>query len=110
MVSLEQAQSNLVEVEDVSLEQAQAQQAVALAKETIADTDYYLQIMASSASQQDLDIAYASLQFKEKDLAGIQDKIAKIEFQVKSAPNKLIREHLRLQTLEFTGQTGAAEY
>ena len=48
---------------------------------------------------------------QRKDLAGMQDKIAKIEFQVKSAPDKLIHEHLRLPvTLEFTGQTGAAEY
>ena len=99
LVAVEGAQLAVDELMDDELEQALAQQAVHLAEEAVQNAEMNLYIVNSSPSQEALDIAYASLLFKEKELNEIQDQIAQAEYQFKSAPNQMVRDRLDQQLL-----------
>jgi HlyD family secretion protein len=101
LVALEGAQLAVEELTDYELEQALAQQALHLAEEAVQDAEMNLYIVNSSPSQEALDIAYASLLFKEKELLEIQDQIAQAEYQFKSAPDKMVRDRLDQQILSL---------
>ena len=99
LLAVEKAQLAVEELLDDELEQALAQQAVHLAEEALQDAEMNLSIVNSSPSQEALNIAYASLLFKEKELKEIQDQIAQAEYQFKSAPNKMVRDRINQQLL-----------
>jgi multidrug efflux pump subunit AcrA (membrane-fusion protein) len=99
LVAVESAQLAVDELMDDGLERALAQQAVHLAEEEVQNAEMNLYIVNSSPSQEALDIAYASLLFKEKELNEIQDQIAQAEYQFKSAPNQMVRDKLDQQLL-----------
>ena len=101
LVSVEESQLALDELADTQSEIALARQAVAAARELVAQAEMELYILNSSPSEQDRYIAYASLLFKEKDLQELQGEVARVEFQIKSAPNDEIRERLRTQLLNL---------
>ncbi len=98
-VALEQAQNNLEDLTSSNLAQAQAQQAVAQAKQTVQEANMQLYILNSKPSEAALQIAQASLLFKEKDLQATQDQIDNLEFQIKKAPDKSVRDRLKNQLL-----------
>ena len=98
-VALEQAQNNLEDVTSSNLAQAQAQQAVAQAKQAVQQAEMQLYILNSTPSEEAFQIAQASLLFKENDLQATQDKIANLEFQIKKAPSKTVRDRLKTQLL-----------
>jgi HlyD family secretion protein len=98
-VALEQAQNNLEDVTSSNLAQAQAQQAVAQAKQAVQQAEMQLYILNSKPSEEAFQIAQASLLFKEKDLQATQDQIANLEFQIKKAPSKTVRDRLKTQLL-----------
>lgn len=104
LLAVEQAQLEIDQLEDNELEQAQAQQFVYLAEEAVEDAEMNLYIVNSSPSQQAIDIAYASLLFKEKELNEIKDQIAKTEYQFKSASDKVVRDRLDEQLLNLRVQ------
>ena len=54
------------------MEQANAQQTLAVAKQAVADAEMQVYILSSSPSQEARDIAHASLLFKEKELAEME--------------------------------------
>src|SRR3990172_3022007 len=101
LVSVEESQRALDELADTQSEIALARQAVAAARELVAQAEMELYILNSSPSEQDRYIAYASLLFKEKDLQELQGEVARVEFQIKSAPNDEIRDRLRTQLLNL---------
>jgi multidrug efflux pump subunit AcrA (membrane-fusion protein) len=68
LLTVEEAQKALDDLENFELEQALAEQELQLAKEAVQDAEMNLYIVNSSASQQALDTSYASLLFKEKEL------------------------------------------
>ena len=104
LVAVEGAQLAVDKLMDDGLEQALAQQAVHLAEEAVQNAEMNLYIVNSSPSQEALDIAYASLLFKEKELNEIQDQIAQAEYQFKSAPNQMVRDRLDQQLLNLRVQ------
>jgi HlyD family secretion protein len=101
LLALEGAQLAVEDLTDYELEQALAQQALHLAEETAQGAEMKLDIVNSSPSQEAIDIAYASLLFKEKELKEIQDQIAQAEYQFKSAPDKMVRDRLDQQILSL---------
>jgi HlyD family secretion protein len=104
LLAVEQAQLAVDQLEDDELEQAQAQQSVHLAEKAVEDAEMNLYIVNSSPSQQAIDIAYASLLFKEKELNEIKDQIAQTEYQFKSASDKVVRDRLDQQLLNLRVQ------
>lgn len=101
-VNLEQAQYNLEDVTaSNNLAQAQAQQTVADAKQAVEDAKMQLYILNSKPSEAAIQVAQASLLFKEKDLQATQDQIAKLEYQIKSASDKKTRDGLKHQLLSM---------
>ena len=101
LVDLEQSQEDLDDLKDIDLQLALAQQAVSDAKEAIEDAEMNLSIVNATPSQEAIDIAYAGLLFREKDLIELQERIKKTERQVKSAPNKSIGDRFREQLLNL---------
>ncbi len=101
LTAVEQARLSLEDLQDLDVELALAQQAVFEAEELIEDAEMALYIQNSSPSLEAYAIANASLMFKEKDLGEILDEIAGVEFQIKSAPNDLIRNRLNQQLLNL---------
>ncbi|MGB3700630.1 MAG: HlyD family efflux transporter periplasmic adaptor subunit [Anaerolineales bacterium] len=104
LVALEGAQLAVEELLDDELEQALAQQALHLAEEAVQEAEMNLYIVNSSPSQEAIDIAYASLLFKEKDLKEMQLRLAQTEYQFKSAPNQVVRDRLNQQILNLRVQ------
>ncbi|MEJ2708575.1 MAG: HlyD family efflux transporter periplasmic adaptor subunit [Anaerolineales bacterium] len=100
-VALEDAEWALEEVNSSALSQAQAHQALVEAKETLQEAQMRLEILNSTPSQQEVEIARASLLFKEKNLQEIQDQVSKLEHELKIAPTSDIRERLRSQLLNL---------
>jgi RND family efflux transporter MFP subunit len=100
-VALEQAQNNLDDLTSSSLALAQAQQALAQVKQAVQQAEMQLYILNSGPSEQAIQIAQASLLFKEKDLQATKDQIAKLEFQIKKAPDKTVRDRLKTQLLNM---------
>jgi HlyD family secretion protein len=100
-VALEQAQNHLEDLTSSGLVLAQAQQTLAQAKQAVQQAEMQLYILNSKPSDQAIQIAKASLLFKEKDLQSTQDQIAKLEFQIKKAPNKMVRDRLKTQLLNM---------
>jgi RND family efflux transporter MFP subunit len=101
LATLEEAQQALDEANDNQPEQALAQQAVSLANEAVEEAEMQIYILSSTPSAEAMDIAYASLLFKEKELAELQDQIDKLEYQIKAAPNSEVRERLKLELLNM---------
>lgn len=101
LTAVEEAQRSLDDLKDMDLELALAQQAIYEAEEVIEEAEMALYIVNSSAPQEAYAIANASLLFKEKDLQEIQDQIAKVEYQIKSAPNETVRDRLKQQLLNL---------
>jgi RND family efflux transporter MFP subunit len=99
LAALEEAQQALDGANDNQQEKALAQQAVSLAKEAVEQAEMQIYILSSTPSAEAVDIAYASLLFKEKELAEIQEQIDKLEYQIKAAPNSEVRERLKLELL-----------
>jgi HlyD family secretion protein len=60
-----------------------------------------LYILNSKPSELAIQIAQASLLFKEKDLQSTKDQITKLEFQIKKAPNKTVRDRLKNKLLSM---------
>jgi len=101
LTTLEETLRNLEDLQDIELELAIAQQAVHQAEQVLEDAEMMLYIVDSTPSQVAYDIANASLMFKEKDLQEIMDQIAKVENQIKSAPNNRTRDRLKQQLLNL---------
>jgi RND family efflux transporter MFP subunit len=101
LTALEETQRDFEGLQDIELELAVAQQAVHQAEQAIEDAEMMLYIVNSTPSQTAYDIANASLMFKEKDLQEIMDQIAKVENQIKSAPNNRTRDRLKQQLLNL---------
>lgn len=101
LTAVEEARRSLEDLQDSDLQLALAQQAVFEAKELIEDAEMDLYILNSSPPQEAYAIANASLMFKEKNLGEIQDEIARVEFQIKSAPNDIVRKRLEQQLLNL---------
>jgi HlyD family secretion protein len=99
--ALESAQQTLDDLQHPELQQAQARQAVAEAKNAVQDAQLQVEILNSKPSQAAIDTAYASLLFKQKDLADLQDQIAKLDYQVRSADNSAQRSRLKRQMLDL---------
>jgi multidrug efflux pump subunit AcrA (membrane-fusion protein) len=104
LLAVEETQLELEALENYELERALAQQEFHLAEEAVQDAEMNLYIVNSSPSQEAIDIAFASLLFKEKELKEIQDQIAQAEYQFKSAPNKMVRDRLDQQILNLRVQ------
>jgi HlyD family secretion protein len=101
-VDLQQAQYDLEDLTaSNNLAQAQAQQAVAQAKQAVQQDQMDLYILNSKPSAAAIQTAQASLLFKEKDLQATQDQIAKLEYQIKSASDKKLRDGLKHQLLNL---------
>jgi multidrug efflux pump subunit AcrA (membrane-fusion protein) len=100
-VALEQAQNNLEDLTNSGLAHAQAQQALAQARQAVQQAEMELYILNSKPSEQAIQVAKASLLFKQKDLQTTLDQIAKLEFQIKKAPNKTMRDRLKSQLLNM---------
>jgi RND family efflux transporter MFP subunit len=100
-VALEQAQNHLEDLTSSGLAQAQAQQALAQTKQAVQQAEMQLYILNSKPSEQAIQVAQASLLFKEKDLQATKDQIAKQEFQIKKAPDKTVRDRLKNQLLNM---------
>jgi HlyD family secretion protein len=100
-VALEQAQNNLEDLTSSGLDQAQAEQALAEAKQAVEQANMQLYILNSKPTEQAIQIAQASLLFKQKALQDTQDQISKLEFQIKKAPDKTIRDRMKTQLLNL---------
>jgi len=101
LIALEEAEQALEELEDNAPEVAAAQQAVAEAQQAVTDAEMQVYILNSTASQEAMDITRSSLMFKEKELAEMEKRIARVTNQIKSAPDKLTWERLRRQLKEL---------
>jgi HlyD family secretion protein len=104
LLALEEAQLGLDELENYADEQALAEQQFRNAESTVEDAQINLYIVNSSPSQSALDIAHASLLFKEKEVNELQDEIARAEYQFKSATNEFARDRLNQQILNLRVQ------
>jgi HlyD family secretion protein len=100
-VALEDAEWALEEVNSSTLSQALTQQALVEAKETLQEAQLRLEILNSTPSQEDVEIAKASLLFKEKNLQSIQNQVSRLEHEIKIAPTSDIRDRLRSQFLNL---------
>lgn len=100
-VALEDAEWALEEVNSSTLSQAQTQQALVEAKETLQEVQLRLEILNSIPSQEDVEIAKASLLFKEKNLQDIQNQVTKLEHEIKISPTSDIQDRLRSQLLNL---------
>jgi HlyD family secretion protein len=100
-VDLEQAQNNLEDLTSSNLDQAQAQQALAQVKQAVQQANVQLYILNSRPTEQDIQVAQASLLFKQKTLQATQDQISNLEFQIKKAPDKNVRDRLKNQLLSL---------
>jgi HlyD family secretion protein len=100
-VALEQAQNSLEDLAGPSLAQAQAQQALAQAGQVVQQAEMQLYILNSRPTEQAIQVAQASLLFKQRDLQATQDGIARLEFQIKKAPDKTVRDRLKNQLLNM---------
>lgn len=100
-VNLKTAEDELFQLQENQLELAQAEKNVALAEQEVESAQMAQYIVNAYASQATIDVAHASLLFKEKDLADIQDQIAKINNQLKGASDhereQLVSRKLNLQ-------------
>jgi len=101
LAALESARQALDDLQHPELGQAQAQQAVAEAKNAVQDAQMQVDILNSKPSQMARDTAYASLLFKQKDLADLQDQIARLDYQIRSADNSAQRDRLKRQMLDL---------
>lgn len=101
LVALEAAQKALENLQYPQLEQARAQQAVAEAKIAMQDAQLHVDLLNSTPSQTARDTAHASLLFKQKDLSDLEDQIAKLDYQIRSAANSTQRDRLKRQMLEM---------
>jgi HlyD family secretion protein len=104
LLAVEEAQQAVDDLENNDLEQALAEQEFYQAEEAVQEAEMNLYIVNSSPSQQAIDTAYASLLFKEKELKEIQDHLAQVEYQFKSAPNKMVRDRLDQEILNLRVQ------
>jgi HlyD family secretion protein len=112
LTALEAAQQALDDLKNDDQEQAAAQQVMTEAQGAVADAEMQVYILASSPSQEALDIAHASLLFKEKELAKMEKRISRLENQIKIAPNHRIWKQLRseLQKLKLELLKMQADY
>ena len=104
LAALESAQQALDDLQHPELEQAQAQQALVEAKIAVQDAQMQVDILNSKPSQAARDTAYASLLFKQKDLADLQAQIAKLDYQIRSSDNRTQRDRLKRQMLDLQVQ------
>ncbi len=101
LAALEDVQQALDELSIIDTELASAQDEVAQAKEAIAEAELQIALLNATPSQEAIDIAYSSLLFKEKDLQDLEKQLARIENQIKSAPDKTVRDRLKTQLLNL---------
>ncbi len=101
LLRVEQTAWALEEVQHDELERALAQQAVAEAQEAIDAGEMAKYIANSSASEDAIYTAYASLLFKEKLLAETEKQIARTQNQIKSAPNDMQKRMLKRQLMNL---------
>jgi HlyD family secretion protein len=99
LVALENSQAALDDLIHPEMELAQAMQAGAKAQEAIAAAQLNLYILQSMPSQEAIDIANASLLFKQKEHQELQKAVGRLENQIKSAPNETIRDRLEAQLI-----------
>jgi multidrug efflux pump subunit AcrA (membrane-fusion protein) len=101
---LEVAQDELADMQNNDLQVAQAQQAVAQAKEAVEDAEMMLYIYNSAPSEDEIHTAYASYLFKEKSLNELKDEIAHLEYEFKQAHGKPMRDRIQSQIDRATAQ------
>lgn len=104
LLTVEENQLALEELQTSEVEKDLAWQEVLLAEKAAVEAEENLEILTSSPSQRSVDIAYASLIFKEKDLIELQDQITQLEYQYKSAPSKEAREMVYQKLLNLRAQ------
>ncbi len=109
LLALEQAQVALDDAQDNSLALAQAQQAVAEAGQAIEAAEMQLAILNARPSQQAKEVAYSSLLFKEKELAALDERITRLEYQIRAAPDQNMKDRLRQQLSSSQNQRHRAE-
>ncbi len=98
---LETSQAALDDLSHTEMKQAQAMKAVATANQAVSIAEMNLYILQSMPSQQAVDIANASLLFKQKDYQDLLGSTAKLENQIKSAPNETVRDRLENQLIQM---------
>jgi HlyD family secretion protein len=97
--ALESSQAALDDLSHPETQLARALQAVAQAQEAVAAAQLDLEILQSRPSQEAINIANASLLFKQKEYQEVLDAIARLENQIKSAPNETIQDRLEMQLI-----------
>ncbi len=98
LVALEQAEDNLASVQDNAI--ALAQQALAQAEQAVQDAQEQLAILNARPSQAVKDVALSAMLFKEKDLQALDEQIARLTNQVKTAPIQM-KDRLRQQLAQL---------
>lgn len=101
LLAVEQASRALEDLQHDEMERALAQQAAAEAQEAIQTAEMAQYIANSSASDDAIYTAYASLLFKEKLLAETEVQIARTQNQIKSAANDMIKRSLERQLMNL---------
>ncbi len=97
--SVENYQAALEDLKHPEAQQAEAMQAVAQAEQAVATAQMNLYILQSMPSQEAVAVANASLLFKQKTYTETQKSIARLENQIKSAPDETIRDRLETQLI-----------
>lgn len=92
--TVEEAQQALDDLLNVAPEQASALRDLVNTEQAVENAEMDLYILNSSPSDDAIEIAYASLLFKEEDLADLQEQVEKLEYQIKIAPNEDIKDRL----------------
>jgi RND family efflux transporter MFP subunit len=99
LVALETAKLALEAVQNNGEAIASARQDLAAAQQAVEDAAMQVDILISTPSSEAVEIAHASLLFKEKDLQELEKQISRLENAIKNAPSKNVRDQLKRQLL-----------
>jgi HlyD family secretion protein len=104
LVDLETAQQDLEAVLNNDLELAQAKQTVVEAQAAIDDAEMQLYILNASPSDEAIYTAYASLLFKEKRYNELKNQVERLEYKLKTAGIKAVRDQISSQLRQARAQ------
>jgi HlyD family secretion protein len=104
LVDLETAQQDLEAVLNNDLELAQAKQTVVEAQAAIDDAEMQLYILNASPSDEAIYTAYASLLFKEKRYNELKNQVERLEYKLKTAGIKAMRDQISSQLRQVRAQ------
>ncbi|MFN2150565.1 MAG: HlyD family secretion protein, partial [Anaerolineales bacterium] len=104
LVDLETAQRDLEAVLNNDLELAQAKQTVVEAQAAIDDAEMQLYILNASPSDEAIYTAYASLLFKEKRYNELKNQVERLEYKLKTAGIKAMRDQISSQLRQVRAQ------